>query len=566
MKLIVRQYLASLKERDELDAILPDILTELGLTVLSRPGRGTKQDGVDIAAYGSLKGEEEKVYLFSVKSGDLTRSEWVGASEQSLRWSLDQIIDVYIRTKIPEEYKDKKIVICLTFGGDIKEQVRSDVVGYIARNSDDKISFEEWNGDRLADYVLRTFLREELFFDKSRSLLRKSIALLDEPESSFKFFKSLISEVLKQKDKLKVLRQLNICLWILYSWGRDVGNIEAPYLAAELVLMKSWELSKDSLGKKGKTANYIFEAHKSIFLTYSKINVEFIAFKTYPLVEHQHALSYAVESSNQLDINLKLFDLLGRMGIYGLWLLWTLDHANDEDDSTKEQIMEEIKTHEKNILMMIENNPLLFSPYKDDHAIDISLVLLFLMGVGVEWEKLYRWLDGITFFSIFNFQTNQQYPSVLRSYAQLLNHPQAGDYYKKDVTSGSILYPYISLISAICGYEEIYKNIADFKKEHLQHCNFQFWYPDEKTEELLLSEDNYHGAVLSNVPIEKGQKEFLKIVFEECQQTDFFKNLTPWKYSRWPLILIACRHNRIPVPLHFFAEFYQEFLKANNDQ
>ena len=61
MKLIIRQYLASLNERDELDAILPDILSEMGLTVYSRPGRGTRQDGVDVAATGCLEDGIEKV-------------------------------------------------------------------------------------------------------------------------------------------------------------------------------------------------------------------------------------------------------------------------------------------------------------------------------------------------------------------------------------------------------------------------------------------------------------------------------------------------------------------------
>ena len=73
MKLIIRQYLASLKERGELDAILPDLLSELGLNVYSRPRRGTRQNGVDVAAIGQLTDDNtDKVYLFSIKGGDLT--------------------------------------------------------------------------------------------------------------------------------------------------------------------------------------------------------------------------------------------------------------------------------------------------------------------------------------------------------------------------------------------------------------------------------------------------------------------------------------------------------------
>ena len=41
MKLLFRNYLASLRERNELDAVLPDLLSELGFVVYSRPQRGT---------------------------------------------------------------------------------------------------------------------------------------------------------------------------------------------------------------------------------------------------------------------------------------------------------------------------------------------------------------------------------------------------------------------------------------------------------------------------------------------------------------------------------------------
>src|SRR5690606_8127489 len=109
MKLIFRQYLASLREREELDAILPDLLSELGYTVYSRPQRGTAQAGVDIAAVGEDEDGERKVFLFSVKQGDLTRRDWDGGTPQALRPSLNQILDTYIGTKIPKRYQELKV-------------------------------------------------------------------------------------------------------------------------------------------------------------------------------------------------------------------------------------------------------------------------------------------------------------------------------------------------------------------------------------------------------------------------------------------------------------------------
>ncbi|HHQ4919518.1 TPA: hypothetical protein ACSPZ8_004486, partial [Aeromonas hydrophila] len=119
MKLILKQYLASLKERAELDAVLPDLLSSMGLNVFISPARGVKEYGVDIAAVGRINGEEDKVYLFSVKSGNLTRETWNGNTDQALRPSLDEIQDSFIPSRLPPQHRDKQIVICLCFGGDV---------------------------------------------------------------------------------------------------------------------------------------------------------------------------------------------------------------------------------------------------------------------------------------------------------------------------------------------------------------------------------------------------------------------------------------------------------------
>ena len=74
MKLIFSEYLASLKERGELDVIMPDLLSEIGFTVFSKPAVGTKQNGVDVAAVGPGQNGQRTLFLISIKPGDLRRS------------------------------------------------------------------------------------------------------------------------------------------------------------------------------------------------------------------------------------------------------------------------------------------------------------------------------------------------------------------------------------------------------------------------------------------------------------------------------------------------------------
>lgn len=70
MKIILKEYLASLKERKELDSsVLPNLLAEIGLEVLNLPMLGTRQYGVDIAAVGQVAGEDQERFLSVLHQG-----------------------------------------------------------------------------------------------------------------------------------------------------------------------------------------------------------------------------------------------------------------------------------------------------------------------------------------------------------------------------------------------------------------------------------------------------------------------------------------------------------------
>lgn len=258
MRLVIRQYLESLKERGELDVMLPDLLSQMGLEVFLSPGIGTRQLGVDVAAVGSINGSEDTVYLFSIKSGDLSRKEWSSGNPQDLRPSIEEIVEQFIPQRMPPEHKSKPIEICLCFGGEVKEDVRPDVTAFENKveSRESNLKFSEWNGDRLADLIEKHFLREELLPRESRINLRKSLAMLDEPTVSFQHFSSLIKHLCDEgenpKKTLTVLRQMYICTGILFAWCRDADNIESAYKGSELVLLRSWDIGRPYLGQSDK--------------------------------------------------------------------------------------------------------------------------------------------------------------------------------------------------------------------------------------------------------------------------------------------------------------------------
>lgn len=565
MKLIISQYLASLRERDELDAILPDLLSELGLTIFSRPGRGTTQDGVDVAAVGSLNKDDEKVYLLSIKSGDLTRSSWDGDSHQALRPSLNEIIDSFIPNRLPLEHSDKKVVICLCFGGSINEQVRPKVEGYIKSNTKNNIEFAEWNGDVLANMILNGFLKEELLPSQNRSYLRKSLALIDEPEYSYKHYAELIFQICNQevkqpKDKLAQLRLLNICLWVLFAWCRDTDNLEPAYQASELTLLNAWEIAKHSSTSTTKLEKDMMSTFSSILFTYHTITDEYLEKCVVPFVELKHALSNAVNPLSKFDVNLKLFDILGRLALKGIWLSNQLRNEFEIQESANEKLIDDLNRNSAAIKSLLNNNPILASPYEDDQAIDIAIAIYSLLLDDGNISFAQSWLKDLIEKSRFSYEAGGIFPIASHGYAKLLTLDEKLILEEKEeLTQGSVLYPFISIIAALYSFEDIYQEIQSFHSKSLGHCNMQYWFPNSYSESNFYNNGQNHGSTLSRVQIDEEPDKLLSQIFNECLATNFFQSLSASTNNLQPLIAVACRHYRYPIPMHFWLDDYERF-------
>ncbi len=565
MKLIIREYLASLRERNELDALLPDLLSQMGLDVFSKPGIGNRQYGVDVAAFGSIEGGEEKVYLFSVKSGNLGRKDWNSGSVQDLQPSLDEIRDVYIPNYLPVAYKDKPIEVCICFGGNLKEDVRLNVSSYEEKYKTDLLSFSEWGGEKLSGYIEKYFLKEELLPKACRQSLRKSLAMLDEPETSLRHFRQLVLFLCNDTDKspkevLTSIRQLYLCLWVLFSWCREEDNLESAYLSTEFALLQSWQTSKIAFEKSDKVSTAILETLSSIQMLNLQVSSLFLETKVTPFTDKLYALSAAVRPSCGVDVNLKLFDIVGRLALCGLWAYWYVAKSDDSDMGKEivKAFSKTIENYRVAIKQLISNNPILFTPYKDDQAIDVALAAWFLALDRNSHADLNAWLTQMTQQTSYLFQTNGKYPSTIRNYKELIEHPQKDtDEYRVSVTKASILYPLLSAFASVLKFTDLLSLMGSLKSEFLGHCNCQAWFLDEASELHLYKNDDNHGGVLSHLTVDDGDA-LLNEVFTECKNSPHFNELSVIKYQNWPMLLLACRHYRLPFPMHFLLELYEQ--------
>ncbi|EAS76836.1 MULTISPECIES: hypothetical protein [Vibrio] len=563
MKLILKQYLASLKERKELDAVLPDLLSSMGMNVFISPTRGVKEYGVDIAAVGHVKAEEEKVYLFSVKSGNLTRDTWNGNTDQALRPSLDEIQDSFIPSRLPPEHRDKKIVICLCFGGDVNSGIRQEVSGYEKRNTRDNISFEEWNGDKLSEFIQKYLLKEKLLPSSCQALLRKSLALLEEPESSNKHFSQLVDEVLSNatdSDSVaSAITRVNVCLWVLYSWCRDGGNLESAYLSSELALLLAWNKVKDHYTGRNKSS----KSFDSILDTYQQITDCYVDRCLIPYVEFKYALSHAVHSPSSIDVNIKLFDVLGRLAVKGHWILDSLSKNYVEtppiagESEEQEKLRLRLREITRSINLLVVNNPMLLSPYKDSQAIDLGLALTLLSNNSELDDFVRSWLSEMVNRCIFCFESNGMYPIVHNSYEKLLEHrnkDKADSNYKNKVTEASVLYPLLTVFCSLYKLDSVSQDLEKFATEKLAHSTLQYWYPNQHSEDAMYSNSDTHGSASTDFPMNSSSA--LEHIKQECSEADSFKKMSAVTEGKAPLVLTACRCYRYPVPFHYLEDWF----------
>lgn len=551
MKLIIRQYLEGLRERDELDAILPVLVSELGFHVLSRPGRGTRQAGVDVAAIGpdERDGNKEKLFLFVIKSGDLTRADWDG-SPQAVRPSINEILDSYIPTRIPEEYRDHEIAICICMGGETKEAVATQWANYQLTNTKNNVCFREWNGDKLANLLLTGLLKQDLLPSDLRTAFQKSVAMVDEPEVSYKFFAEMTQGLRNHdgsdRNTLTRLRQLYVCLWVLYVWGREADNLDASYRASELALLQAWDVCRSLIERQNTHSTACMTVLDQTLQLYLIIASDLFEQKILPYADKQFALSMAVNSRSSVDVNLALYELLGRISLFGLWKHW-LAEKKQPDEERNAAIQWRNQSMDMAIGIINANSGLL-SPIRDDFAIEISLFMM-LANACDRVKDVSAFLVGMAHRLRFSIRRRGAYPTTSQSYHDLIEHPvDRSDEYFKSNTRGSVLYPLLITWLDAMSEDQARRLMSETLREDLGHCTQQVWLPDSETDKLFWSGNREHGVSIPGLDLGSDAHAYGDVLEKACEDHPAIQELSAVRAGLWPIFLLACRHYRMPVP------------------
>lgn len=244
MKILLDEYLKILKEKDELDLLLCDLLLLDGYTVANRPKSGERQYGVDILAQ---KGNN--TYLFVIKQKDITRDIW-DSGKDSVRQSINEIIDVYLPMMIPQNHSCKEYHIVLVTNGYILSAVQPNWVGlqnqYKAFNGT-PIIFESWTLDVLVQKCSELAFSDILFGRNNQSNLRKVLYYIDENGFESIYYERVIDQLFIQIEnapKAQMQKQLTsfyTCAALMCKWAGNIQKYKIAIGISEYCIIKFWQ-------------------------------------------------------------------------------------------------------------------------------------------------------------------------------------------------------------------------------------------------------------------------------------------------------------------------------------
>ena len=432
----------------------------------------------------------------------------------------------------------------------MREDVHGQWTGYVKGNSTDRICFREWNGDKLAELMLSGALREELLEAHLQSYFRKAIAMADHPDVSYGFFVRLTQGLLgkdgNKRERLTRLRQLYICLWVLYIWARADDNLETPFRVSEYAVLQIWNDCRSLVGETTMEEDERTIVLEQTLALHLRIAKELLIDKLGTYAAKPFALSRAVRSQSTVDINLSLFEQFGRLCLYGLWQHCDAFVRTEANDAA---IFEQERNHAlSTAIEMINSNPCLQSPIRDDFMIEIALFMI-LAQICESESSVLGYFKNVVQRLGFAIRRRGPYPVPMTDYHDLIEHPvnKSDEYFRKH-TRGSVLYPLLIAWLDRLGLGEEREEFVSCIKDELPHTTQQIWMPDGSTEDKIWAGRANHGVAITGLPLCEEAEHYRSFLVKAVEKHPAFQDLSAIKCGLWPIVLMACRHYRLPVP------------------
>ncbi len=102
------------------------------------------------------------------------------------------------------------------------------------------------------------------------------------------------------------------------------------------------------------------------------------------------------------------------------------------------------------------------------------------------------------------------------------------------------------------GFSEPLSLLHQLHQDEIPHCTLQLWVPEEGSEDGIYVGDTDTGSVISGLKVPDLEKIDQYSLLQELQtataSANAFDDLSCIQTGLWPILLMSCRANRVPVP------------------
>lgn len=569
MRLIISQFLRTLRERDEFDRLLPDVLLAMGYVPLAKSQTGVRQFGVDLAAVGKSPADGvEELLLLVIKQGDLRRRDWDNGEPTSVRPSLNEVLDVYLTKLVAPEHAALRKTIVLATTGDLKQDVATNWEGFKEQNST-RASFDFWGADRVSDLIERYMLDENLFAPSDRADLRKSLALASDSEYDFRDLNRMLLRQLgltadgelqipslDAKALQKAFRRIHLAAQICARWAQEEGDSRQALWISERTLLWAWHrLQLSDLHEQPK----LHAAIAGMWHSYWEAAARYFDVIRPHLEVRDGMAGYGSEGAAFAVV---LFEHIGLIAAIGL--AYRMEPTNGAE--ARATIESNVAAIADGLCALIQNHGASASPRLDGHIIDVTLALIFLVLAG-RHDVAKGWVAEMAKRLDYCFKTESKFPvstDSLEDLVELEVDPKDSKLIEKLMSTSWSL----ATIAAWCVIFELDDHYAALARgatgPYAKVCA-QLWHPSKEWPgswyfggSLDQGEAEAPYVLLpSTVDMRLRMKQFL-----ERPEFNWIESSPTREVGIWALDFVACRHFRMPVPA---SAWYQLGIERSRD-
>ncbi len=457
MRLILKDYLLQLREKDELDLLLCDVLLQMGYTTDNKPETGNRQYGVDIRAH-----TDKEVLLCIVKQGNFTRKMW-NTDQNAVRQSLEEIQDCYLKMICGEDRK-KRLRIVVATNGVLDEAMRPNWEWYVERNTEwdsMPVKIELWNIDSIVDSVQKYLFDEHIFDAELQSMLRHALYFMGEDTYNQLYYEKIISHFLdglneddNSRQRKKKLAGLHLASQMIAQYAANAQIFKIAINVSEYLLLQYWNYMRryNLLGNTQAVSwlnMFISDYYRWSECYYEKVRI---------CCERKNALP----AYNPVAQRVLVYEVLGYLVSYAYSLSFRHDHEAQVRCSNVVN----------SIIELINNHPQYYYPVYDCNICIINMLCRLLLRQGLR-EHVHELINGQCTYLMGSYRLSKSYPAATDSFEDAVNIYMR---FPTEPYETSALWGNLLLWIALLKEEELYESVKSFLTEELSEVTTCTWF------------------------------------------------------------------------------------------